>query len=210
MRSTRTVKAFVTTCLLCFTLSCEALSAQTSPRTIPLSPENQSPSTASANGQNSGRPGATSNVDNADVKTGHAVADLADLPNVVPSGRPVIGLALEGGGALGLAHIGVLQWMEDNHIPVDRLAGTSMGALIGGLYASGHSPAEMREIASSDVFRAVFAIETPYIDASFRRREDRRQLPQAIQLGLKGGPSLRNAVLVDAGLNEFLAVTLDR
>jgi NTE family protein len=144
------------------------------------------------------------------MKTEHAVADLAHLPKVVPSGRPVIGLALEGGGALGLAHIGVLQWLEDNHIPIDRLAGTSMGALIGGLYASGHNPAEMRKIASSDVFRAVFAMETPYIDASFRRREDRRELPQAIQFGLKGGPSLRNAVLVDPGLNEFLAATLDR
>jgi NTE family protein len=149
-------------------------------------------------------------VNSADLKTKHAVADLAHLPKVVPSGRPVIGLALEGGGALGMAHIGVLQWLEDNHVPVDRLAGTSMGALIGGLYASGHTPAEMQKIASSDVFRAVFAMETPYMDASFRRREDRRDLPQAIQFGLKGGPSLRNAVLVDAGLNEFLAATLDR
>src|SRR5471032_581145 len=52
--------------------------------------------------------------------------------------RPKIGLALEGGGALGLAHIGVLQWFEDHHIPIDRIAGTSMGALVGATYATGH------------------------------------------------------------------------
>jgi NTE family protein len=123
-------------------------------------------------------------VNSADLKTEQAVADLRRLPKIVPPGRPVIGVALEGGGALGLAHIGVLHWMEDNHIPVDRIAGTSMGALVGGLYASGHSPAEMEKIATSDVFRGVFAMETPYMDANFRRREDRRELPQAIQFGL--------------------------
>src|SRR5499427_5061383 len=52
-------------------------------------------------------------------------------------GRPKIGVVLEGGGALGLAHIGVLQWFEDHHIPVDYVAGTSMGGLVGGLYAAG-------------------------------------------------------------------------
>jgi len=131
-------------------------------------------------------------------------ADESAKPTIAPSGRPVIGLALEGGGALGLAHIGALQWMEENHIPVDRIAGTSMGALIGSLYASGHSPAEIKSIATSAVFRAVFAMDTPYMDASFRRREDRTELPQAIQFGLKGGVNLRNSVLVDDGLNEFL------
>jgi len=50
----------------------------------------------------------------------------------------------EGGGALGFAHIGVIEWVEDHHIPVDYLAGTSMGGLVGGLYASGMSPQERR------------------------------------------------------------------
>ncbi len=138
----------------------------------------------------------------------HAIVDVSALPKVVPSGRPTIGIALEGGGALGIAHIGVLQWMEVNHIPIDRLAGTSMGAMIGSLYVTGHSPAEMKKIATSDVFRAVFAMDTPYNDSSFRRREDRSELPQAIQLGLKGGVSLRNSVLVAAGVENFLAENL--
>src|SRR5690349_16344845 len=58
--------------------------------------------------------------------------------------RPKIGLVLEGGGALGFAHIGVLEWIEEHHIPVDSVAGTSMGGLVGGLYASGLSPDEIR------------------------------------------------------------------
>jgi NTE family protein len=186
------------------------LQAQTAQQAIPAPSSAQPISRALSAAREPGNASATSSINSTEIKTGHAVADVSRLPRVVPSGRPAIGLALEGGGALGIAHIGVLQWMEDHHIPVDRIAGTSMGAMVGGLYASGHSPAEMKKIATSDVFRAVFAIETPYIDASFRRREDRRELPQAIQLGLKGGVSLRNAALVDTGLDEFLTENLSR
>jgi NTE family protein len=113
-------------------------------------------------------------------------------------------LVLEGGGALGLAHIGVLQWFEQNHIPVDRIAGTSMGALVGGLYASGRSANKLREIATSDVFSGMFAVQTAYVDVDYRRRQDRRELPQAISFGLKSGVTFRNAVLTDTGLNAFL------
>jgi NTE family protein len=120
----------------------------------------------------------------------------------------VIGLALEGGGALGLAHIGVLLWFEKNHIPVDRISGTSMGALIGGMYASGLSVSDIEKIAESKVFSGIFTVEVPFADVSFRRREDRRELPQAITLGLRGGPSLRNALIADGGLNSFLSDNL--
>lgn len=65
----------------------------------------------------------------------------------VPARRPRIGLALSGGAALGLAQIGVIQWLEENHIPVDRVAGTSMGSIIGVMYATGMSPDEMRKFA---------------------------------------------------------------
>jgi len=57
----------------------------------------------------------------------------------------LIGVALEGGGALGQAHIGVLKWFEEHHIPIDFLAGTSMGGLVGGLYATGKTADELRE-----------------------------------------------------------------
>jgi NTE family protein len=125
-----------------------------------------------------------------------------------PPARPVVGVALEGGGALGLAHIGVLQWMEDHHVPVDRVAGTSMGALVGGLYASGLTPAQLRDLAVSDAFTGVFALQSPYSDLSYRRRQDRRQIPQGISVGLRHGPLLRNALLTDRGLNEFLITNM--
>jgi len=130
------------------------------------------------------------------------------LPAVQPPGRPAIGVALEGGGALGLAHIGVLQWLEEHHIPVDRISGTSMGALVGALYASGITPAQMRTMASSDAFRSVFTLQTPYADSSFRRRQDKRELPQALSVGIAHGPAMRNALLADRGVNEFLTTNL--
>ncbi|HEX3940398.1 MAG TPA: patatin-like phospholipase family protein [Acidobacteriaceae bacterium] len=128
----------------------------------------------------------------------------SSLPAAVPAGRPAIALVLEGGGALGLAHIGVLKWFEENHIPVDRIAGTSMGALVGALYASGDSPQQIQNLAQESEFTKVFTFEVPYTDLSFRRRQDRRDLPQGIHLGLKGGLSFRNALLTDRGLAAFL------
>ncbi len=62
---------------------------------------------------------------------------------LVASERPKIGLVLSGGGARGAAHVGVLQVLEQMQIPVDYIAGTSMGAIIGGLYASGYTAAEV-------------------------------------------------------------------
>jgi len=62
--------------------------------------------------------------------------------------RPVIGLALSGGGARGLAHIGVIEVLEEKGIPIDRIAGTSMGSIIGGLYASGYGTDTLRDIVS--------------------------------------------------------------
>ncbi len=126
------------------------------------------------------------------------------FPAVAPANRPAIGIALEGGGALGIAHIGVLQWLEEHHIPIDRVAGTSMGSLVGGLYASGFTPAEIRAIALSNAFSTVFSLETPYTEASFRRRQDRHEVPQGLEVGLRHGPRVRNALFSDRGVNEFL------
>lgn len=130
------------------------------------------------------------------------------LPAVQPPGRPAIGIALEGGGALGIAHIGVLQWLEEHHIPVDRISGTSMGSLIGALYASGSTPAQIRALAVGDAFTRVFTLQTSYSDASFRRRQDRRELPTALTVGLRHHLFLRNALLSDRGVNEFLTSNL--
>src|SRR5271165_1001119 len=65
--------------------------------------------------------------------------------------RPSIGIALSGGSALGLAHIGVLRYFEERRIPIDKIGGTSMGGLIGGLYATGMDSSQIRAtVASAD------------------------------------------------------------
>lgn len=63
-----------------------------------------------------------------------------------------VGLVLSGGGAKGIAHVGVLKALEENEIPVDYIVGTSMGGIIGGCYAAGMSPEEIEEIVLSDQF----------------------------------------------------------
>jgi NTE family protein len=133
---------------------------------------------------------------------------LSTLPAVQPPGRASIGIALEGGGALGLAHIGVLQWLEEHRIPIDRLSGTSMGSMVGALYATGSTPAEMRALAVSNAFTSAFSLQTAYADSSFRRRQDQRELPQALTVGLKHGVAIRNALLADRGVSEFLTMYL--
>ena len=133
---------------------------------------------------------------------------ISSLPTVQPPNRASIGLALEGGGALGMAHIGILQWFEEHRIPVDRISGTSMGSMIGALYATGSTPAELHALAVSDAFTRVFSLQTAYADSSFRRRQDKRELPQALTVGLKHGVAMRNALLADRGVSEFLSVYL--
>jgi NTE family protein len=122
--------------------------------------------------------------------------------SAAPKKRLKIGLALEGGGALGLAHIGVLKWFEDHHIPVDYIAGTSFGGLVGGLYATGKSPAEMKGIVENQDWNAIIDGQTEYRDLSYRRKEDQRAFPNRLEFGLKKGFSL------PSGLNSGQGVSL--
>ncbi len=119
--------------------------------------------------------------------------------------RPRIGLALEGGGALGVAHIGVLLWLQEHHIPVDAIAGTSMGALVGALGASGDSAAEIEHLAVDTNFNTLFSLKPSLNELDYRRRMDRDEMPQAISIGLRhGSPSVGDALIADSGLNAFL------
>jgi len=101
--------------------------------------------------------------------------------------RPTLGLALQGGGALGLAHVGVITWMEEHHIPIDYIAGTSMGGLVGGVYATGHNAPEMRKVVNGISWDEVMAGQVPFDDLSFRRKEDARDYPNRLQFGLRQG-----------------------
>jgi NTE family protein len=102
-------------------------------------------------------------------------------------GRPRIGLVLGGGGARGAAHIGVLRELERMRIPIDAIAGTSMGAIVGGLYAAGNSPAELEALFTS-LDWAEAATDAPLRkDLSFRRKQDDAQFPIDLELGLRDG-----------------------
>src|SRR5262249_30338910 len=112
---------------------------------------------------------------------------LCAQQEAVPHPRPKIAIVLEGGGALGLAHVGVIQWLEDNHVPVDYVAGTSIGGLIGGLYATGKSPEELNQLVTGIDWDELLRDEVQYQDLSFRRKEDHRDYPNSLEFGLKNG-----------------------
>ena len=120
--------------------------------------------------------------------------------------RPKIGLALEGGGALGLAHIGVLEWFEQHHIPVDFVAGTSMGGLVGGLYATGMPPSRIRDLVMGLDWGEAIGGQTPFQALSYRRKQDKRAFQNNLEFGLKEGLRL------PGGLNsgQNVSFLLDR
>lgn len=101
--------------------------------------------------------------------------------------HPKIGLVLEGGGALGLAHIGVIQYLEEHRIPVSYVAGTSMGGLVGGVYATGRNAAEVRDVVKGINWDQVLSGQTPFEDLSFRRKQDARDYPSTLEFGLRKG-----------------------
>ncbi len=101
--------------------------------------------------------------------------------------RPRIGLVLSGGGARGLAHVGVLKVLEEHRVPVDAIAGTSMGAVIGGLYASGMTAAEIEALVSTLDWNEAFRDRSPRRDMNFRRKQDDREFLVRFPLGVKSG-----------------------
>ncbi len=101
--------------------------------------------------------------------------------------RPKIGLVLSGGGARGLSHVGVLKVLERARIPIDVIAGTSMGAIVGGLYASGMS-AEVLEAELLKVnWEAVFASRVDRQQLSQRRKEEDFEISPVLEFGMRNG-----------------------
>jgi len=117
--------------------------------------------------------------------------------------RPRIGLVLSGGGARGAAHIGVLEVLEALHVPIDAIAGTSMGAVVGGLYASGLTPKEIAAALSSVNWQRALRDRPPRNELSFRRKQEDIEFPVHLPLGIRGGK-----LLLPKGLIEGETLTL--
>lgn len=110
---------------------------------------------------------------------------------IVPhaSSAQTVGLVMSGGGARGIAHIGVIQALEENNIPIDYVAGTSMGAIVAALYAMGYSPQDMKDILASEDFHHWY---TGTLDKNhmfyFRRNKD---VPELVNINFEVKDSLR-------------------
>lgn len=111
----------------------------------------------------------------------------AEIQPDIKRSRPKIGLVLGGGGAKGLAHIGVIKALEENHIPIDVIAGTSMGAIVGSLYASGYSADELLEINETLDWVNIFDDKVSRGRSTFRRKSDEYGFLTDFKIAFKDG-----------------------
>ena len=135
---------------------------------------------------------------------------LAQTPNeAAPRAR--IGLVLSGGGARGLSHVGVLKVLEAERIPIDAIAGTSMGAIVGGLYASGMSADELERTLLKVEWANVFATRVDRQHLSQRRKEEDFEISPLIELGIRDGELRTPAGAVSSrGLETLLRRQIGR
>ena len=110
-----------------------------------------------------------------------------------PEDRPVVGVAFGGGSALGLAHVGVIRWFEEHRIPIDVVAGTSMGGLVGGAFASGMSSNELRRFLATIDWAELFA-GSSYRLKSIPRKQDAREFPSKLEFHVRRRVKLPNAL----------------
>ena len=143
-------------------------------------------------------------------------AAAQDAP--APARRPKIGIAFAGGGARGGAHVGVLKVLEELHVPVDYVAGTSIGSIVAALYASGMSPDEMDKVLASTDWDDALKDDQPRKDQPYRQKEDdqlylikaelgfhkgKLVLPQGLVQGQKLNYLLRRLTLPASNVRDF-------
>ena len=132
-----------------------------------------------------------------------SIAAAAAADEGVP--RPRIGLVLSGGGARGAAHVGVLKVLEELNVPIDAIAGTSMGAVVGGLYASGLTAREIEAAMTSGILQDAFRDRPARSDLTFRRKSEDQNFLVRFPLGLKGGDfRLPKGLITGQKLNQTL------
>lgn len=134
-----------------------------------------------------------------------ALADEAETP----AKRPKIALVLSGGGALGLSHVGAIQELERLGIRPDMVVGTSMGAVIGGLYASGMSSAEIEQVVDDTDWAGIFNPAPSRDKLTYRQKQQQADFPGTASLGVSGAGLLlpTGAVSDQALMKELRRIT---
>ena len=113
--------------------------------------------------------------------------------------RPTVAVVLGGGGAHAIANLGVLEELERQRVHIDAIVGTGLGGMIGGLYASGMTTGEIRELFISTDWRDIFDPDTRREDLSFRRKQDDEDFLIKYRVGIKDGQAQLPAALIPNG-----------
>jgi NTE family protein len=133
----------------------------------------------------------------------------AQVAHALPAGEtradsPRIALALSGGGARGIAHVGVLKVLEELRVPVHCVIGTSMGAIVGGTFASGRSPQEMEALVLGADWTEIFRDQPPRRETAIRRKIDDYKPLFGFELGLRDGElALPKGVIAGVSIEAF-------
>ena len=119
--------------------------------------------------------------------------------------RPTVGVAFGGGSARGIAHVGVIRWLEEHRVPIDVAAGTSMGGLVGGAFASGMEAGELQTFIAALDWDQLFGASA-FAHKNIRRKADARAYPSRLEFGLRGG------IVPPTALNsgEYVELLLER
>jgi len=134
-----------------------------------------------------------------------AAAQPPESPHASASQRPRVGLVLSGGGARGFAHIGVLKVLQELRVPIDAIAATSMGAIVGGGYAAGYTPQHLEELARTTDWNNIFSLRAPRESLHFRRKEDDYKNLSNVEFGIKAdGLTLPRGAVGSQNLGLFL------
>jgi NTE family protein len=130
------------------------------------------------------------------------IAQAAE-PAAAPK-APRVGLALSGGGARGLAHVGVIKVLEELRVPVHCITGTSMGAIVGGAYAAGTPAAEMEKFVGTANWDDVFRDQPPRAEIASQRKIDDYKTLFAPEYGIKdGGLALPKGIIAGVSIESF-------
>jgi NTE family protein len=123
--------------------------------------------------------------------------------------RPRVGLVLSGGGARGISHIGVIKVLEEMRVPVDFITGTSMGAIVGGLYAAGMSPDDLEKLVTGIDWDNAFTDRPAVDELAFRRKQDSQRYKIDVDLGYRDGKfAMPKGMIQGQNLNVLLKTLL--